>query len=393
MNARVRRIGWIAGGGVIAAAMMVMTRTPIEVDVAAVSRGPMQVTVDEEGRTRVADRFVVSAPVTGRLERVLLRPGAHVAAGAVLAAIRPAEAAPLDARTAAQLRAALAAAQDGRARAEAAADGARVTAEWAQAEADRAAMLAAAGAISSAQLERAVTARREADRALAAAIATASAAAHDVEAARAALASPTARGSRGAVLLRAPAAGVVLRVLEEHERVVGAGTPVIELGDPASLEVVVDLLSTDAVRVAPGARVIFEHWGGEETLEGRVRYLEPSTFTRISALGVEEQRVNAVIDFTDRHAARGIGDGYAVDVRIVTADVPDALHVPAGALFRDGEAWAVYVLEDGRARLRTVRPGLRAAFDVQCVDGLAEGEQVIVYPGDRVADGARVVAR
>jgi HlyD family secretion protein len=389
-----RRIVLVALVVAVVVIVVRVTRRPIEVEVSAAVRGPMIVTIDEDGRTRVRSRFVVSAPTTGRLERGLLHPGDRVDARAVVASIRPAVATPLDARSAAQLDAALDAARDGLRRAEAAAAAARAAAQYARAEAARAKLLVTAGAISPAQLDLALMRQEEADEGVVAAEAAVEVAAHEVEAAEAAL-QPPATGSEGraAVVVRAPAAGVVLRVFEEHERMVAAGTPLIEIGDPRALEAVIDLLSSDAVRIRPAGRVLFDRWGGEGALEGRVRLVEPSTFTKISALGVEEQRVNVIVDFVDPSSAAALGDGFALDARLVVAEASDVLKIPAGALFRIADGWAVYVVEDGRARLRPVRIGIRAGFQVEALEGLVEGERVIVYPGDRVTADARVTAR
>jgi HlyD family secretion protein len=197
-----------------------------------------------------------------------------------------------------------------------------------------------------------------------------------------------------AILVRAPIDGVVLKRLRESEAVVPAGDALVELGDPRRLEIVSDLLSTDAVKVEAGASVLIEQWGGDHTIRGRVRRVEPSGFMKISALGVEEQRVNVIVDFEDPlEAWKALGDGFRVEVRVVVWESKDVLHVPTSALFRRGESWAVFAVEGGRARLRNVEIGARNSLHAELRSGLAEGARVVVHPSDALSDGARVVER
>jgi HlyD family secretion protein len=387
------RFAWLPAAGIAVLALVYVLRpAPLQVDVATIEHGDLQITVDEEGRTRVRDRFVVSAPVSGVLERVRVRVGDRVATHDIIAVLRPAPATPLDSRTEAQLRARLAASEQDVVRLRATLDAARAELAQAVVDAKRADTLLAAGAVSAEQAEVVFTRRRMREQAEHAAVAALRVAEHARDEARAALLAPSTASAAAPVHLRAPADGAVLRIAEEHERVVIAGTPLIEIGDPRSIEVVVDLLSTDAVRVKAGARVLLQDWGGEQTLHGIVRRIEPSTFTKISALGVEEQRANVIIDFDCPHEDFN-GDGYTVDARIVLDTRRNVLIMPLGALVRERADWFVYVIDrDGRARARTVVPGARAAFDVEVVDGLAAGEQVILYPSDRVSEGIRVVA-
>jgi HlyD family secretion protein len=219
---------------------------------------------------------------------------------------------------------------------------------------------------------------------------------HDVESARAALqASESPRSTSGrAIDVRAPRDGSILRVFEESERVVPAGAPLLEIGDPSSLEIVADLLSTDAVRVSAGGRVIVDRWGGEGTLKGRVRLVEPSSFTKVSALGVEEQRVNVVIDVTDPPTAwRRVGDRFALEARMVTWECPDVLKVPVGALFRRGDQWAVFKVVGSRAVAQTIRIGHQNSIEAEALEGLVANDQIIVHPSERVSDGTRVDVR
>lgn len=363
---------------------------PIPVEVAAASRGPLQVTVDEEGETRVRERFVVAAPVSGRLERVRLDAGDTVNEGDVVAEMVPQA---LDPRFLAEARArrdsALAQTREAEARV------AQAEASLAQAHrtANRARQLARDKTISSEELE--VTTLEETTRAkeLEAARAAARSAEYNLEAANAALLASgddtSTDGSANTKLpLRSPVRGTVLRVFEESARVLQVGTPVLEVGDPNELEIVIDVLSTEAVKVRPGARVLVEDWGGEDALEATVRRVEPSGFTKISALGVEEQRVNVIADFVASHA--GLGDAYRLEAKIVTWEGDDVLQVPSGALFRTRGSWRVFVVQEGTAREREVRLGHRNPLAAEILEGLEVGETVIVHPSDLVTDGAAV---
>jgi HlyD family secretion protein len=359
------------------------------VDLAPVERGPLQVTVDDEGETRVRDRFVVSAPVTGRVRRIDLEPGDHVARGAVLATLVPA---PLDPRSRAEAEqaAGAAGAAVGQARAERRrADSAL---RLARSELQR---LRAAGAevVSPQALEAQETAVRTAEDALRGADFAVATAAHQHDMARARLLEG-AGGAAGPLEVRSPLEGTVLKRFRESESVVPAGEPLLEIGDAADLEVVSDLLSTDAVKVRAGQPVWIEQWGGERPLKGRVRRVEPAGFMKVSALGVEEQRVNVVIDFDDPPPARtGLGDGYRVEVRIVVWENGEALKAPASALFRRGEKWALFVAEGGRARLREVEVGRRNGLTAEILKGVSAGARVVLHPVDTLADGSRIEAR
>ena len=380
-----KRLGVVAAVALAAAGAIWLLRPgPLQVETARVARGPLQVTVDEEGETRVRDRYVVAAPVTGRVARIDLREGDLVAAGAVVARLF---AAPLDARAREQAVARVAQAEDAQRAADAAVKQAQAAAEQARRTCQRAQQLAARNLIAPEERERAELEETTRARELESALFRAQAAAHDVEVARAALLA----GADTDISLRSPVTGRVLRIPERSERVVLAGTPLLELGDPAKLEIVADLLSSDAVRVKPGDAVLIEGWGGGDTLRGRLRRIEPSGFTKVSALGVEEQRVNVIGDFVDSPGA--MGDRYRVEVRIVVWEGRDVLRVPTSALFRHGDGWSVFVVGQGRARRRDVRLGHRSAFDTEIVEGLNEGDVVVRNPTDRIADGLRVVVR
>ena len=369
----------------------------VDVDIAHAERGPLQVTIDEEGETRVRDRFVVSAPVAGRLQRIELEPGDAVVRGeTVLARITPAQATLIDVRTQAELTAAVDAARAavGQARAERE----RTSAALARVQSllRRQQELAAAGAISRDELEATQTALRTAEEALKAADFSVNRTEYDLQMARARLQQPGPGGAPGGrvVEIVSPIDGVVLKRLRESESVVQAGEPLIEVGDPRRLEVAADLLSTDAVPVPPNARVLIEQWGGGRTLEGRVRRVEPSGFTKISALGVEEQRVNVIIDFVDPGtASQSLGDSYRVEVRIVVWEAPDVLTIPVGSLFRRGNDWAVFVIDAGRARTQLVELGQRNSTEAQVTKGLEAGQPVVLHPPDTLRDGVRVTER
>jgi HlyD family secretion protein len=375
-------------GGLVTAALWPQH---IEVDVAEVVQRPMEVTIDEEGETRVRERFTVSAPVAGRLLRIDLEPGDAVVAGTtVVARVAPAASPLLDARTesesAAAVQAAAAAVEQAtaeRARAAAILDHARQSR-------DRTRQLESGGAVARADLDAAEAAAREAESAVAAATAALDRAKRDVEVVRARLRSPVRTGRPVDVV--APVSGVVLTRRRESESVVAAGEPLMDLGDPADVELIVDLLSTDAVRVTSEAVVRVVGWGGDAPLTGRVRRIEPSAFVKVSALGVEERRVNVIVDLDPPPQDCRLGDGYKVEARIVVWS-GTAATVPVGALFRRGEQWAVFVESGGRASLRSITVGERNADVAQVLGGLQPGDRVVLHPPDTLSDGGRVTRR
>lgn len=383
-------------GSAVVAALLAVAFWPesVEVDVAAVSRGPLVVTVDEEGRTRVRERFVVAAPVTGRLLRIALEPGDRVKRGDAVARIQPEPPPLLDARTRAEAQAVAESARAavGRARAEEQ----RAAAGLAQAERElaRARRLADAGALPVQDRDAREADARLAREAVAAAEFASSGATAEQRRAEARLLSSAGVAAGAAVAVTAPVDGVILRRLRESEGFVPAGEPLVELGDPAQLEIVSDLLSTDAVRVKEGARVIVGQPGSAVELDAVVRRIEPGGFTKVSALGVEEQRVNVILEPAPGSAEDvALGDAYRVDIRVVLWEASDVLKVPTSALFRDRDEWAVFVVSDGRARLTRVELGQQTGREAQVVSGLGEGALVIVHPGDLVVDGARVRVR
>jgi HlyD family secretion protein len=365
---------------------------PVPADFGAVERGSLQVTVEDEGRTRVRDRFVVSAPVPGRMQRIELEPGDAVTAGeTVLARFLPTDPALLDVRTRGELEARVRAAEAtlGGARA----DRDRLRGEQAFAQAELKRMRTIADAVAEREIDAAAQQVETLERAVQSADFAVRTAQHQVELARASLVQ-TRGGQTAAIPLVSPVNGVVLRLLQESETVVPTGQPLIEVGDLGEMEIVADLLSSAAVRVEAGQQVLIEQWGGEHPLGGRVRRVEPSGFTKISALGVEEQRVNVIVDFDDAPASRpNIGDGFRVEVRIVVASRENVLKVPASSLFRHEGDWAVYIVEDGRAVRRMVELGQQSGLEAEVANGLDVGQQIIVYPSEAVRDGVRVVSR
>lgn len=360
----------------------------VEVETSVATLGPFRVTVDEDGETRVQDRYVVTAPVAGRLERIALREGAEVSPRQVVARIAPV---PLDAQAATQAQARLVGAQAmGREAAARVAQAQRMV-EDARLSEVRTARLTAAGAVAERDREQAALSLRIAEDELRAALARSSAAASEVQAARATLLSVGAAGEGATVRVTSPVAGRVLAVPDRSERVVAAGTPILEIGDASALEIVIDVLSTDAVEIVPGAEVEIAEWGGERVLAGRVRTVGPAGFTRISALGVEEQRVNVVIDLVEPMPS--LGDGFRVEARVVVWAADSVLTVPASAVVRDPVGWTVFTVVNGRAGAARVEIGHRTSGRVEIVSGVQEGTRVILFPSDQIADGVRVRRR
>lgn len=389
-----RLLPWLGAALLVALIVVGLWPSPLPVEIAVAARGPFTVTVDEEGMTRVKNRYVVSSPVGGQLQRIDWKPGAVVEAGrTVLAVLATRGADLLDARTAAQAAAQVDAAG---ARLElAAAQRQRAQAAARQAATDHARRQAlfAAGSVSQQELDAAelqdVTSAQEA-RAAEFALHVAE---FELAQARAVLqrGAPDQTAAGEPLAITSPVSGRVLRVFQESERVVPAGFPLLEVGDPTDLEARIEVLSRDGVAIAPGARVLLEQWGGPQPLAARVRVVEPAAFTKISALGVEEQRVNVIVDLTDPLEKRPtLGDAYRVEARIVTWEAPAVLQVPSGALFQRGTGWQTYVLDGRTAHLRAVTIGHRNDTAVEILDGLREGDRVIVYPGDKVADGVHV---
>jgi len=369
--------------GLFVLAVLGLRPQPAPVETARVTAGPLRATVSEEGKTRIKQRYVVSSPVSGQLRRIPFKPGGEVVAGeTVVAVIDPLPASPLDERN--------------RALAEARRESARVLLEksrtaheLARSELRRIEQMFAAKTVSPQDLE--TTQMRETAAAREVAAAEGALRQAEAELLAAAGAPPSSRTDLTPVEVKATASGRVLHVFQESERAVLQGTPLLEIGDPADLEVVVEMLSRDGAAIAPGAPVVLEQWGGPEPLAGKVRLVEPAAFTKISALGVEEQRVLVVVDITTPLAQRrSLGDNFRVEARVITWESDRVLKLPSSGLFRQGQAWAAYVVRDGKAALVPVRVGRSSGAELQIEDGLREGDEVILYPGDRIKDGQRV---
>ena len=387
----IKRLALIGGGlAVVALIVRAWLPKPVEVDVATAQRMQLVVQVDEDGKTRVRDRYIVSAPIMGNLARIELEPGASVTAGDTVARISPPDPGLIDPRSFEEARARLAAAVARDQRAATAIVRATAARAVATRDAARARTLVATNAIPAADREHAELSEQTAIADLTAALAERTAARAEVVMARAVLGTGYGRDDR-TVAVAAPTTGQVLRVVRDSAGPVSAGTPLLELGDPRSMEVVVDVLSSDAARIAVGAPVELAGWGGDQPLAGQVRRVEPSAFTQISALGVEEQRVNVIVGIDAPPAS--LGDGFRVDAKIVTWRGDRVLSIPASALFRARERWAVFAVEQGRAKLRLIDIGHRGKLAVEVVAGIVEGTQVIVHPSDRVVDGVKVSAR
>ncbi len=369
---------------------------PTEVEVARVTMGPMRAAIEVEGRTRVHDRYVVSAPLPGQLARLEQHAGDVVREGDVLARLLPTPAPMLDPRARDEAEARLHAAQDALRQAQASVERARTALEAARRETARQRGLLAHDAVPRQVVEQLESEERALGAEVSSARFAAQVAGHAVDAARALVGRwqpHSAEGVTQQIEVTAPANGRVLRLIQQSAGVVNAGTPLLEVGDLAALEVVADVLTEDAVRVPPHAGTEVTRWGGTDTLEGHVRLVEPSAFTRVSSLGVEEQRVNVIIDLETPFEARAaLGDGYRVEAAIVTWR-GDVVQVPSSAVFREGDAWAMFMVENGRAVRRTIAVGHRDGRSVEIVRGARAGEVAVVHPGDTLTPGARVAVR
>ncbi len=402
---RSRLVLTLAAGLLVAAALAAaFWPRPLMVDLGEVTRGPMQVTIDEEGRTRVAEAYVVSTPVAGRLLRVEVDPGDAVERGeTVVARMLPSNPAALDVRTREQATAAVQAAEAALRVARADLNAAMAQRDYAETELGRAEQLAARGIASEAALDRARQGFRVAQSATETAQAEISMRQAGLANARAQLIGFDDRGLAAAIgdargdeiPLRAPADGRILRVMQQSETTLPAGAPIMEIGDVGgALEVVVELISSDAVRVSVGDPVVIEDWGGPVALAGEVRRVDPFGVTKFSALGVEEQRVPVTVALTSPPEDRPtLGHGYRVEARIVVWRADDAVRVPSSALFRDGDGRAAFTESDGVARAVPVRVGHDDGTVAEVLDGLDPGDRVVLYPSPAVADGARVSER
>lgn len=380
----------------LGAAGAVFTLRPraVPADVAKSTRGPLEVAIEESGVTRIKDHYLVSAPVVGRVSRSTLEPGDMVHEGDTLAEIAPAQSPLLDERTRAEAEGRASAATSALDQARAQIARATVAKEAADHELARLTTLAESAAITRQAVEQAEFDARLRKEELTSALFAAKVATEDARAASATLKRDGDKGASRHVDVLAPCSGRVLRVHQKSAGLVQAGAPLVEVGDPAALEVVVDLLTTDAVNVAAGTPVVLQAWGGDHPIAGRVRLVEPSAFTRPSALGVDEQRVNVIIVVTDpRDRFSALGDGYRIEARLVLWKAADVLRVPQGAVFRHGDAFAVFRMQDGIARLTPVTVGHRGESEVEILQGLEAGATVVVHPGDRIKDGVKLEPR
>ncbi|EHR72817.1 multidrug resistance efflux pump [Burkholderiales bacterium JOSHI_001] len=405
MNLKTKIAGAAAAVAVAALLAWAFAPRPVPVEVAQATLGLFETTVDEDGRTRLRERYVVSAPLAGRLQRITLREGDPVEAGATVAQLTPVLSAMLDERSQRELLARMGSAEAGLQRAATRIEAAKVALQQARNEQRRTEQLAQQGFVAPTKVDADRLGVQAAQKELDTAVEGEHIARHDLQQARAALGATRGPGPAGgpgtAFAVKSPVAGQVLKVHQTSETPVALGTPLLEVGDTARMEIVAELLTSDALLAQPGRPVRIERWGGPTVLQGRVRRVEPAAFTKVSALGVEEQRVNVLIDITSAPAewAR-LGDGFRVSVRIVTRAEEGVLRVPVSAVFplpADGNnpssGMAVFVLDAGRARLRPVTLGGRNGSQAWVQKGLDAGSQVIVYPPAGVADGARVAVR
>lgn len=401
--------GWWKSLAYFAAAALVLSAfvyafipSPVAVETRNVLRGSLQITVEDDGKTRIKEKYVISSPLSGRLARVQLHAGDAVHAGdTIMTTLDPTAPTLLDARARAETGARLKAAEAARKRAEPALQVARERVHLATREFQRVQQIRDRGSVTEEDRDRIENRLRLATEELKIAEFNQQISEFELEMARSALIhvqrtadQDETSSDEWRVVFRSPISGKILRVFQESSSVVMAGTPLMEVGDPADLEIVIDVLSSDAVRIIPGNSVVVEDWGGDHPIKAHVRHVEPSGFTKVSALGVEEQRVNVIIDLDAPPSERPtLGDNYRVEARIVVGQADDVLKIPSGALFRHGDGLAVFAVDGGRARLRPVTIGRRGRLDAEVTSGLAEGEQVIVYPSDKIRNGVRLRLR
>jgi HlyD family secretion protein len=399
MTAQTRRRVFVISVGVIVLGTVIygFLPKPVAVEVAKAARGQLRVTVEEEGRTRVKDRFVISAPVAGYLRRITLDVGDAVKKGDRVATLEPLGSTVIYPRSRAEAEAAVNAAQANYEAAREGAHAATADAEYARERAARMYKLAADGFISKDDLDQAEAESKKAEANRLSAEAAVIAAQAALEQAMSVLrysAAGEISDTGEYVVVRAPVNGSVLKLHRQSEGVVNSGEPLLDIGNPGRLEVKVEVLSADAVKLKEGTPVVFERWGGERPLVGTVRIIEPAGFTKISSLGVEEQRVNVIVDFTSPFEVwRRLGDGYRLDTTFIIWEGKDVLQVPASAVFRRGDGWALFVMENRRAKLREVEIGRRNGRAAEIVNGIPEGTVVIANPDDNIRDGVKVKVR
>ncbi|MCB9893146.1 MAG: efflux RND transporter periplasmic adaptor subunit [Planctomycetes bacterium] len=384
----------LIGLAILAAIAFALMPKPVESEFARATRGSIRVTVDQEARTRVKDRFIITAPVAGMMSRISLKAGDVVEIGMAITTLSPSQPMLLDARAKSQAQANIQAAEANQNQAQSNVEAAQAQLELAVKEHSRMQTLLKGKHVSQEDVDAAATKESAAKAALDSAKFGKQAADFQVEMAKATLIEDNAGAELPKIEIRSPVAGRVLRVYRDSAGAVMPGEMLLELGDPASLEIVADVLSSDAVRAKPGMPVSIERWGGSEPLDGFVRIVEPSGFTKISSLGVEEQRVNVIIDFgSGREKWQRLGDGFRVEARLILMEVKDVVKVPTGALFVAPEGDALFVVADGKATRRIVKVGARNGLEAEVKSGLNDGDTVIVHPSDEIEDGTKVAER
>ncbi|MBN1664280.1 MAG: efflux RND transporter periplasmic adaptor subunit [Deltaproteobacteria bacterium] len=399
MNVRIRRLIMMAFIGAVAMLALVYGFWPkaVLVETAKASRGPFRVTIDEEGKTKVKDRFTVSAPVTGFMRRIELKAGDVVKKGDALFILEPLRSPVLDARSRAEAQAAVASAQAAVKAAIERERSAKVDADFTDDRRIRFKRLLDGGAIAKEQYDQTEAQAKQAQAVYLAAKATTDAVRSDLKRAESVVAYSADRigiDHQETVVVRSPKSGCVLRIYRESEGAVAMGEPVVDMGDTKDMEVRVELLSADAVRIKPGTAVSFGHWGGKDTLTGKVKTIEPAGFTKMSSLGVEEQRVLVIVDMeTPAQGRPNLGDGYRIEASFIVSEGQDILQIPVSALFRAGEKWAVFAAEGNRARRRIIDVGRRNGLNAEILSGIAEGAVVIAQPDDAIRDGERIRIR
>lgn len=387
--------GILVGIAIILILVLIFWPKPVEVEISPAARGRFQQTVREDGKTRTRNRYVVSAPLSGTLQRIAFKAGDPVVKDQVVAVLNPSVPPLIDIRTGKELKERVGSAESAKKRAESSVERAKVSLNHARSEYERIRELANKNFVSNQDLETADLAVKLGTKELEAAIFQSHGAEHDLEGARAALAryqreAETGKSTGEKWEIRSPVSGKVLRVVQENEGVVNSGAPILEIGNPGDLEIVVDVLTSDAVLIHPGAEVSIQRWGGNESLQGRVRLIEPSAFTKFSALGIEEQRVNVIIDIiSPADKWKGLEDGFQLDAEITTFKSNNAVKIPASSIFKEGDQWSVYLLSNGRIRKRSVVISHRSGLEAMVEKGIEPGESVVIYPGDEVKDGIR----
>jgi len=397
MKIKFRTVFWAAAAIIVGILLALAFRPqPVPVDLAQVIRGELTVTVRDQGRTRVRNEYVISAPVGGQLLRIEYKPGAVVSAGDVLARILPSDPSLLDARSRAELEASVRSAEAALALAQSESERAEAQLDFAQTEAVRIRRLRSDDLISIDTYDRAELQLRVAETNLGSGLENTRVREAELAAAEARLLEAgSSRNDDFVVTMTAPTSGQIMSVAQESQSVISGGAAIMTLADPEDLEVVAEFLSTDAVEVQPGATALIDNWGrNRPPLRGQVRLVEPYGFLKVSALGVEEQRVNVIVDFVgSTEEWSTLGHGYRVEVAVVTWEESDVLQVPVAALFRDGEQWAVYRVENGAAQLTPVEIGRENGRHAQVLEGIEEGQEIVLYPGEQLGDGVRVIER